>query len=88
MKKRVLILALLLCLTLAFGALAETITTETKDYRNLADEGTVVLGDGYSFEIRYCGPEGARVFGRVYYPEGFDSGKKNVMCIAAMPPVR
>lgn len=76
MKKMAFLFALLLALTAMSGALTETVTTETQDYRNIADEGTVIIGDGYTIEIAYCGPEGARVFGRIYYPEGFDASRK------------
>ena len=81
MKKRwIRLAALVLGLVMAFPAWAESgeaaITTETKGYRELQEEGTVISGEGYSIRISWCGTEGQRVFGRVYYPEGFDASRK------------
>ena len=72
-KTIVLFLAIILCLNLTVIAFAdEAITTQTKNYRNIAEEGTVIEGEGYTIVIEYCGEEGKRVFGRTYYPENFD----------------
>ncbi len=74
MKKLIaMLLAAILCLSLAAMAFAEeAITTQTKDYRNLSEEGTVIQGEGYRIVIEWCGEEGKRIFGRTYYPDGFD----------------
>lgn len=76
-------LSLLLALCLLAGMLAvvpalaeEAVTTDTDGYRELSEEGTVIQGEGYSIEIRYCGEEGKRVFGRLYLPEGFDPARR------------
>lgn len=76
--KRLLILlaAALLAVIPQCSAAADTLISETPDYRNLSEEGTLLLGNGYSLEIRYCGPEGARIFGRVYYPGDFHPEEK------------
>ena len=68
------ILILMLCLSILPLAFAEdAVTTQTKGYRDLMEEGAVIDGDGYTIELRYCGPEGKRIFGRIYYPAEFDS---------------
>ena len=51
-------------------------TTENEDYCLISEEGAVIQGDGYSMEIAWCGEEGKRVFGRIYYPADFDSTKQ------------
>ena len=78
MKKLIaLILALVLCLSMSAVCFAdEAITTQTKNYRNLSEEGTVIEGDGYKIVIEYCGEEGKRIFGRAYYPESFDASQQ------------
>ena len=65
MKKLIaLILVLVLCLSMSAVCFAgEAITTQTKNYRNLSEEGTVIEGDGYKIVIEYCGEEGKRIFG-------------------------
>ena len=76
------LLALMLCLSLFPSVLAEeTITTQTKDYRNISEEGTVIAGDGYTIEINWCGPKGKRVFGRTYYPAEFDPEQKYTVLV-------
>lgn len=78
----VFLLALILCLRIFSTAYAEeTINTKTKDYRNIAEEGTIIEGDGYTIEINWCGPEGKRVFGRTYYPAGFDPAQKYTVLV-------
>lgn len=83
MKKLLAImLAVVLCCTVAGAIFAEeTITTETKGYRELQEEGTLITGDGYTIEINWCGPEGKRVFGRTYYPADFDPAGKYVTVV-------
>lgn len=55
---------------------SEVVTTENEDYRLISEEGTVIQGDGYSMEIAWCGEDGKRVFGRIYYPADFDSAQQ------------
>ncbi len=73
MKKAVLLMILVLAMVLigALPAMAEDV-----DPLTASEEGLAFEGEGYSVEIRYCGPEGARVFGRLYTPEGFDPAGK------------
>ena len=74
---RVFALALILMmLTPAFSMGEAVYTTANKEYENLSEEGTLIQGDGYQIELRYCGPEGKRVFGRLYYPEDFDASRQ------------
>ena len=77
--KRVITFLMALVISLSLTAVAfadEAITTQTKNYRNISEEGTVIEGEGYKMMIEYCGEEGKRVFGRAYYPEGFDETKQ------------
>lgn len=54
----------------------ETATTLNEDCRLIKEEGTLLQRDGYSIEIAWCGEEGKRVFGRIYYPTDFDASQK------------
>ena len=70
MRKVVLlmVLALSMVLIVALPAVAEG-----EDPLTASEEGFTFEGEGYTVEIHYCGAEGARVFGRLYLPEGFDA---------------
>ena len=50
-------------------------TTQDGDYNLIQEEGAIIEGDGYTIEIRWCGEEGKRVFGRTYYPADFDENQ-------------
>ena len=79
MRKWLQVIAFVLILMLlvpAFSMGEATYTTEDKEYVNLSEEGTAIQGNGYRIELRYCGPEGKRVFGRLYYPADFDASKQ------------
>lgn len=75
-------LAVVICLATTGAVFAEEVlTTETKGYRDVQEEGTIIAGNEYTIEINWCGVEGKRVFGRTYYPAGFDPDQKYITVV-------
>ena len=71
MKK---LLALFLALALCLGILPMAFAEEEKD--PTIEEGYTVEGDGFTSVVSWCKNGDLNIYGKFYYPEGFDATEK------------